>query len=329
MPDVTLDEIETTAKQALISHGADERIAASVAHAIRISEATGNKICGLYYLESYCKQLLTGRVKGTVDPVITKPKAGLVDVDAKFGFAQPAFARGLGTAVAAAQSQGIATLAIRHAHTCTSLGYFTYQIAEAGLIALGFTNATAVVAAPGGKNRILGTNPMAFHVPGRDGVAFGFDQSTSAIALGKITMAAAAGEAIPLGWAVDPDGNPTTDPKEALKGALVSTGGYKGWGFGLMVEVLASALTDTVASFASAPLKTPEGDPHDLGQTYILIDPQGFAGGAFHTRIDALRAAVEAEEGTRLPGSHRILANPVALDEAIWELTQSLANGPA
>ena len=84
-------------------------------------------------------------------------------------------------------------MAISHSHTCTSLGYFTEQIAQAGFIGIGFTNASAVVSPPGGNKAILGTNPIAMSIPSRNGgIAFQFDQSTSAIALGKITMASAA-----------------------------------------------------------------------------------------------------------------------------------------
>ncbi len=85
-----------------------------------------------------------------------------------------------------------------------------------------------MVAPPGGNQKTIGTNPFAMSVPGKDGgVAMHFDFSTSAVALGKITMAKAAGEKIPLGWAVDAEGQPTTDPEAALKGALVSAGGDK------------------------------------------------------------------------------------------------------
>lgn len=330
MTDISLDTIETTTASALVAHGAAPWIAAEVARAVRVAEASGNVICGLYYVESYCQQLVSGRVKGTVDPVVGQPKPGVVEVDARLGFAQPAFARGLPTAVEAARSQGTVTFAIRHAHTCTSLGYFTRQIAEQGLLAIGFTNASAIVAPPGGKNRVLGTNPIAMHVPGPTpgAVTFGFDQSTSAVALGKITMAAAAGEEIPLGWAVDDTGTPTTDPQAALKGALVSTGGYKGWGFGLMVEVLASALTDTAASTQVIGLKAPTGVPHDLGQTYLVIDPQAMAGQAFHTRIEALREAVDSQEGARLPGSAPRHMDPVAVPDALWSKIAALTNGP-
>ena len=102
MPTLSLDQIETTTFQALIAHGADDWIARVVADAVRKAEAVGNRICGLYYLESYCQQLTSGRVDGRVEPVVTRPKPGVVEVDARFGFAQPAFARGLPEAVAAA-----------------------------------------------------------------------------------------------------------------------------------------------------------------------------------------------------------------------------------
>lgn len=103
-----------------------------------------------------------------------------------------------------------------------------------------------------------------------------FDFSTSAVALGKITMAKAVGESIPLGWAVDENGAPTTNPEAALKGALVSAGRYKGWGFGLMAELLAAGMTGSVNSLDVAGLKVAEGKPHDLGQFYILLDPRTY-----------------------------------------------------
>ncbi len=324
---VALDEIESTAKQALVKHGAADWVAVEVAKAIRKAEATGNLICGLYYLESYCKQLVSGRVKGDVQPVVTMPKTASVKVDAGFGFAQAAFAKGLGKAIEVIKDTGTCSLAICHAHTCTSLGYFTEQIAEAGLLGIGFTNASAVVSPPGGSKAVIGTNPIAMSVPAKKGgVAFQFDQSTSAVALGKITMAASAKEDIPLGWAVDADGNPTTDPQAALKGSLVSTGGYKGYGFGLMAEVLAAAVTGSVNSLDVKGLKVPEGAPHDLGQFYFLIDPESVSGDAFWDRLATLSNAVDAQEGARLPGANRNLPNEVDLGEEIWALSQSLAN---
>ncbi|MGB0411437.1 MAG: Ldh family oxidoreductase [Pikeienuella sp.] len=324
MPELSLDEIESTTRTALERHGAQTWIAAEVAKAVRKAESVGNRICGLYYLESYCVQLKTGRVDGNADPVVTRPRPGSVMVDAKFGFAQSAFARGLPEAIAAAKECGVASLAVGHAHTCTSLGYFTEQIARAGLIGFGLTNASPIVAPPGGKTRVIGTNPIAFSVPdGAGGIAMQFDQSTTTVALGKITMAKAAGESIPEGWALDADGNPTTDPAAAIGGSLVSMGDYKGWGFGLMAELLAAGMTGGVVSRDVKPLKAPEGPPHDLGQYYMLMDPG--TSPAFFDRLQQVAEGVALDEDARMPGQGKVGQDPVQIEDAVWAQTLGLA----
>ncbi|MGB0505753.1 MAG: Ldh family oxidoreductase [Pikeienuella sp.] len=324
MQQVSLAEIEAVTKAALEKHGALPWIADEVAKAVRKAEAVENRICGLYYLESYCTQLRSGRVKGNVEPVVTRPKPGVVAVDAKFGFAQSAFARALPDAIAAARECGVASLAVGHAHTCTSLGYFTEQIAREGLIGIGMTNASSIVAPPGGKTRVLGTNPIAFSVPdGNGGLAMQFDQSTTTVALGKITMAKAAGESIPEGWALDADGNPTTDPAAAIAGSLVSTGGYKGWGFGLMVELLAAGMTGGVVSREVKGLKVPEGAPHDLGQFYLLVDPD--TSGDFFARMSQVADAIAMDEGARMPGQGKQEQDPANLDAKVWAQVRELA----
>jgi (2R)-3-sulfolactate dehydrogenase (NADP+) len=324
MPDVTLDEIEALSFDALVKHGAADWIAREVARAVRRAEEIGNIICGLYYLESYCTQLASGRVKGTVAPAISKPRPGAVLADAQFGFAQPAFARGFETACTAARANGTISYAVAHSHTCTSLGFFTEQFAREGLIAIGMTNASPVVAPPGGNQKTIGTNPFAMSVPAKEGgVAMHFDFSTSAVALGKITMAKAAGEKIPPGWAVDAKGQPTTDPEAALSGALVSAGGYKGWGLGLMVELLAAGLTGSVNSLDVGGLKLPDGPPHGLGQLYLVMDPATYTD-AFYDRFARVAEAVAAQEGARLPGSARREMAVVAVPDALWVAVSAL-----
>jgi (2R)-3-sulfolactate dehydrogenase (NADP+) len=257
-------------------------------------------------------------VDGQVDPIITRPKGGQVIADARFGFAQPAFSRGLPQAVAATRENGTATLAVAHAHTCTSLGFFTEQIAAAGLIGIGFTNASPVVAPPNGNVAVIGTNPISMSLP--DG-GMHWDFSTSAVALGKITMAKAADEKIPLGWAVDADGTPTTDPTAALAGALVSSGGYKGWGFGLMAEVLAAGMTGSVNSLDVSGLKVANGKPHDLGQFYILIEP----GADFGACLSRIAEAVAEQDGARIPGQNRRPMTEIDVPDALWSASRALA----
>ena len=323
---VPVAEIRRRSAEALIAHGAGAWQAGEVARAVARAEETGNLICGLYYLESYCVQLVSGRVDGTVEPRVTSPRPGAVTVDARLGFAQPAFARGLPAAVEAARHGGIASLAVAHAHTCTSLGFFTEQIAAAGLIGIGFTNGSAVVAGPGGRKPVLGTNPIAFTVPGPDRPAVHADFSTSAVALGRITMAREAGEDIPEGWAVDRDGQPTTDPAQALQGALVSAAGYKGWALGLLAEILAAGLTGSANSLDSKGLKRPDGPPHDLGQFYVLIDPAAHAG-TLAARISRIADAIAGDPGVRLPGARSKARDPVTVDAGVWARVVALASG--
>jgi len=164
-------------------------------------------------------------------------------------------------------------------------------------------------------------------VPDDDGgVAFQFDFATSAVALGTVLVAAKTGEPIPLGWAVDAAGEPTTDAKAALDGSLQSMAGYKGYGIGLMVEVLAAALTGSNLSTEVPPLKAPEGAHHDLGQFYVLIDPAGFSGPVFTEKIAALVESIEAQEGARLPGRSLRHIDPVPVNPDVWATVKELAD---
>ena len=324
MPQISVEEIHKVSKAALIQHGALDWISEDVADAVAASESVGNRICGLYYLESYCEQLLSGRVSGQASPEVQLVSSGSVYVDADDGFAQPAFSKGLPEALKLAKKNGIASLSIGRSHTCTSLGYFTKKIAEAGFLGLGLTNASPIVAPPGGKSRIIGTNPIAFSVPnGNGGVAMQFDQSTTTVALGKITMAKAAGKKIPEGWALDKDGTATNDPEEALKGTLVSAGGYKGWGFGLMAEILVAGMTGGRISKNVAPLKAKDGEPHNLGQFYIIIDPT--SGASFYNRLEELTAVISSEKGTRMPGQYTVPQTEVDVPDELWNLVISLS----
>jgi (2R)-3-sulfolactate dehydrogenase (NADP+) len=112
-----------------------------------------------------------------------------------------------------------------------------------------------------------------------------------------------------------------------LAGSLTSMGGYKGWGFGLMAELLATGMAGGVLSHDVKPLKAPDGPRHDLGQYYLLIDPSTSA--EFKARLAGLSALVDADEGGRMPGRNRVLADPVEVDPAAWEQALDLAGLPA
>ena len=123
---------------------------------------------------------------------------------------------------------------------------------------------------------------------------------------------------------MDAEGKPTTDPEAALGGSLVSMGGYKGWGFGLMAELLAAGMTGGVVSRDVKPLKAPEGPPHDLGQYYMVMDPGAFRP-RFRTAWRRWRQRVAMDEGARMPGQGKAEMDPVPLEDAVWAQTLALA----
>ena len=316
---VSLDEVEAKTAESLVAAGAEQWIADEMASAVRYAEARNNPVCGLYYLGSYCTHIRNGRVNGSAVPVVSAPKASAIHVDAKDGFAQPAFKRGLDDAINAAKTNGSCAYAISHAYTPTALGFFTDQIAKAGLIGIGVANAPACVAPPGGSKKVVGTNPIAMSIPNRDGgVAFQFDQSTTVVIIGKIRIAADAGEKIPMDWAVDKNGQPTDDPHAALEGSLAFSGGYKGFGISLMVELLASAVTGSLSSMTASPLKAIDGPPHNLGQFFNIIDPTTFDGNGFYDNLEALSSAIEDQPNARLPGPQEI-ATELEVSADLWD----------
>jgi (2R)-3-sulfolactate dehydrogenase (NADP+) len=323
---IPLASLESVVSTALQRHGASEFAADEVAKALGRAEQLGNSSCGLRHVALDCAQLSSGRVVGHATPTLQRPKLGLVHVDANFGFAQPAFAVGLPKALRCVESLGVAVLAISRAYTCAALGYFPERIAQHGYIAIAFTNASASVTAPGGAKPLLGTNPIAMSVPnGKGGIAFQFDQCTSAANLRLVREAAKQLQAIPEGWAVARDGSPTVDPHEALAGALLSAGGIKGFSFGLMAEVLASFFTGSAMSLDTTNLAATEGSPHGLGMVCLLLDPTAMAGHRFVESVERLEAAIRNQPGTRLPGTRRSAGMEATVDAALWNEVCALA----
>src|SRR6056297_2443184 len=150
-----LDAIERLAFDALTSAGAAEAQARPLAAASH----------GLAYVPIYCEHLRCGKVDGRAVPEVSRPKPGVVRVDARNGFAHAAIEAGLAPLVEAARAQGVAALAIHESYNCGALRVHTLRLARAGLLALGFTNAPASIAAAGGTAPVLGTNPFSAAAP--------------------------------------------------------------------------------------------------------------------------------------------------------------------
>jgi (2R)-3-sulfolactate dehydrogenase (NADP+) len=315
---LTEAEIVALSVRALLAHGASPAQSRSIAVAIGRVEAEGMRSHGLMYLPIYCEHLTCGKVMGTAEPVVSRPAPGTVTVDAACGFAHLAIARGTPDLVAAARTNGIGVLTVRNSYNCGSLCFHTEAIAREGLVALGFTNAPASIAPWGAVKPVLGTNPWSLAVPdGKGAVRFVIDQSASVVAKSEVVKRAKAGEPIPAGWALDASGRPTTDAEAALKGTMAPSGGYKGVGAAILVEVMAACLAGATPGVKASSFGTPAGGPPRTGQLFIAIDPGATSGGAFADRLATVAGALVAEPGARLPGDRRRAARERAAREGI------------
>jgi (2R)-3-sulfolactate dehydrogenase (NADP+) len=315
---LSVGAIEDLAFTALSRSGAQDAAARSVARAVAAAEADGISTHGLAYVPIYCEHLQCGKVNGAAEPVASRPAPAILFVDAGTGFAHPAIDLGFEELVPLARENGIASLAIRNSYNCGVLGHHTETLAAAGLLGLGFTHAPASIAPVGGRRAVVGTNPFAIAAPGKDGgVAISIDQSASVVAKSEIGKRKREGRTIPADWAFGPDGAPTTDPDLAMQGTMAPSGGYKGFGVGLMVELLASAAAGALPSTQASPFSGPAGGPPRTGQFFIAIDAARSSGGVFAGRVEALVAAIAGQSGARVPGGRRAEMRRRAMQEGV------------
>lgn len=303
---LTLDEVEQLACDTLCAAGADATAAAAVARSTRLAERDGIRSHGLLYLPIYAEHLACGKVSKKAKPTVTKTQNAALRVDADSGFAHTAIDAGWTTFTDAARGHGIAAMSIHKSYNCGVLGHHAERLAEDGLVGLCFTHAPASIAPVGGSTPVVGTNPFAMATPdGHGGAILVLDQSASAIAKSEILLRSREGRDIEPGWALDADGNETTDANAALAGSMVPSGGYKGFGVGLMVEVLAAALAGANLSTEASPFSGTKGGPPGTGQFFIAINPDAFGGANFQASMTRLAASIADQDGARLPGARR------------------------
>lgn len=301
----TLDDLEDLAKRVLVASRTSEENAATVAAALVKADADGIASHGVARLPAYADQAKAGKVDGFATPEVTRPGLAAVRVDANSGFAYPAIAAGTKLALDTIRETGIVGLAIGRSHHAGVAGHHAETFANAGYACIGFTNSPAGIAPWGGKRPLFGTNPIAFACPRRGQPPLICDLSLSKVARGKIKLAADKGEPIPEGWAVDADGNATTDASAAMGGSLLPMGDAKGAALVLMVEIMSATMTGSNHGFEASSFFDDKGGPPHIGQFFIAMDPGKFAGDGFADRLEVLLGAMLEQDGVRLPGARR------------------------
>lgn len=293
-------------RNALIGSGTSPENAEYLTEAILDTELSGLEGHGFYWLQYYCEHLRSGKVDGKAVPQIESVSATSFRVDARHGFAHPAIEAGFKHLIPAVKEHGVAAMSVYNSYNAATLGFHTGYLARAGLLALGATNAVPNVAPVGGKIPIIGTNPISYAVPAPGGkISFLVDQSATQVAWTAVKRAADAGEPIPLGWALDTDGNPTTDPQAGLAGSMAPAGGVKGFSMGLFVEVLCAALAGGKLGMDQGSFTDNDGKHIDNGQFFVAFDPGKFSGETFDRTITALMASITQQQGARLPNARR------------------------
>lgn len=293
-------DAEALAEQACLAAGANAATAHSLAKATVSAALFGHPGVGFPHLLDYLSSFREGRINREAEPKITSPLAAIVHSDADGGIAQLGFDRAMPTLVENTRKLGVTIFTQSNSYTTGELGYYVRCLALEGVIAFAVTNSPAVVAgSPSGKI-VFGTNPMAFATPLADvNAPLVIDQASSATAFVNLVKAAEEGRKIPEGWAIDEQGNATTDAAAGLRGALLAFGGTKGVNVALMVECLAAGL-----SGASWSLDMPDfrsGDQViDAGMTIIAIQPT-VVDDCFSSRLTQHLDRIAERGGTYVP----------------------------
>ena len=328
---LSVDELTQLVAAALTRAGASAAMADATARALVAAEMAGLGGHGLSRVQLYAQHVKEGRASGTAEPRIAHEKGAACLVDAQGGLAYLAMELATKEALRRAREFGVAYCGVTRSHHCGAMDYHLAPLAAAGLIGIGFTTSPAAINAWGGKTPLFGTNPVAAVFPRKGHAPLIIDLSLTEVARGKIMVAAKDGKPIPLGWALDADGKPTTDAKAALTGSMAAIGGVKGVLLALMVELLCCALTGAQFGFENDSFFEP-GRPASIGHALLAIDPGALAGSsAYEERIEALIAAMLEDEGVRLPGErrHKLVADArasgIAVPDALLKQLRELA----
>lgn len=313
-----IDDLQAIITRIFLRAGLTPPQADAVAGTITAGERDGCKSHGIYRIESCLQTIRGGKVNPIAEPVLQDHGSAIIRVDAGDGFSPLAFQRGAPVLAERARKLGLAALTLNNCVHFSALWPEIEALTGQGLAAMAMCPSYSAVAPWGGTRALLGTNPFAFGWPRRDGTAYVFDIATSAAARGEVELLHKAGKPIPEGWAIDPQGRPTTDPAAALKGALLPFGGHKGSAIATMIELLSGPMIgDLNSREALTALGSLSMMPRH-GELILAFDPAQFAAG----RLDPIASAEAiidgiAGQGARLPSQRRYAARRLSETEGI------------
>lgn len=321
---LTIEALMRRVTDIFLSSGLSALQAASQARVIVAAERDGCKSHGIYRIEGCLRTIKAGKVVPDAVPNLLRDDSAVLRVDARGGFANAAFEAGVAALAEKTRRFGLAALVINDCVHFSALWPEIEALTDLGFAAMAMCPSYATVAPAGGASPLLGTNPFAFGWPRQNAMPYVFDFATSVAARGEIELHHRAGAPLPEGWALDPQGDPTTDPEQALAGAMLPFGGHKGSAISTMIELLAGAMIgDLTSPEALAALGTTTLAPTH-GELILAFDPARFAAGRPGDPMVRAETLLEGilGQGARLPSQSRFaarakaLANGITLDRA-------------
>lgn len=297
---------------ALTAHGMSPEQAKSSAAFFLDAECFGKTSHGAFHMLDYLKAMDEGRINPTPHPTIHAHGA-VIRVDADHGLSQFAFHQALDTVLSTAGDQGLAVCAISNTYTTGELGWYPRELSRHGMISLTTTNSPALIALGKDGRRSVGTNPIAFGIPGE----LNIDQAMSNTAYVSVRQRASRGQDLPEGWAVDKNGKPTTSSDAAVEGALLPFGGQRGGNIALIAEMLAMLAGGVSSTEAST---SPNGSP-SVGLFSLVLNPEAFGEGVVD-KLSAQLGLLHDDFEVYIPGRDRMhapLPDQIEIDDAVWE----------
>ena len=289
------DEADAFAKALLAAHGVPKRDAATVAACLVRADLRGVETHGLTRLPGYLERLRRGLINPKPDIAAERVTPVAASLDGKNGLGFVVGTRAMAEAIAMARASGIGIVSARRSTHFGMAASYVLQALEAGMVSLVFTNASRAMPPWGGREALLGTSPLAAGAPGGRLAPFVLDMSPAVAARGKIRIAEKRGEKIPLGWALDSAGRPTTDPTAALAGVVLPIGGPKGSGLAMLMDIFGGVLSGAAYAGDVGDQYKAFDRPQNVGHFFLAMRPDLFVTmQAYRERMDVLVERIKA-----------------------------------
>ncbi|WP_241236343.1 Ldh family oxidoreductase [Brevibacillus marinus] len=292
--------------QVFVKAGVPRQAAAIVAESLVFADLRGVDSHGVVRTAIYLQRLEAGMIDPHAEVEKVRESEATVLLDGRNNFGSVVGTKAVAVALEKAKQSGAAVVGVRGSNHFGTGAYYLQKAIEQDMILLVMSNASQTMPPTGGVRPFIGTNPLAVGVPSGRELPFMLDMATSVVARGKIIVAAQKGEAIPLGWAVDKEGNPTTDAQAALEGAVLPVGGPKGYAISMFIDILTGVLTG--AGFGRYVNNMYENweQPQNVGHQFIAIDINRFMPlEQFKARMD--QYIRELKQEPKAPGVQEIL----------------------